>query len=231
MGELYADQHMRGTMSALTAFGLLLDLMGAVFIAISDPLRFPSLILIVRYWLDRNFPPVSFVKEGYRQVRVGAVYISQEKRLSEEVDPDPDTPQEALNNVNRLERTEVNPELVKRLSQIARLTKAEGRLLADEYRPSSYLNSNLILYKVTYTTRGGLDFEGEGISFVYEKTGVTKKLHGDEDFVYSISEEDFRDKLLEYINGVYLRAGLYLLIAGFSLQIFDILMTEIAGRL
>lgn len=44
-GELYADRHMRGTMSVLTAFGLMLDLIGAVFITVSDPLRFPSRFL------------------------------------------------------------------------------------------------------------------------------------------------------------------------------------------
>lgn len=218
-------------MSVLTAFGLALDLIGAIFITISDPLRFPSRVLIARYWFDRNFPPVAFVKEGYHQVRAGDVYVSQERRLSEEVDPEPDTPQAALNNLNRLERTEVDPILVRKFNRIARLTESAGRLLRDEYSPSSYVNPIYGLYKMTYTPRAETDFDGGGITFHREPNDLAKTMYGDEDHVYTIPVKDFRDKLLEYINAVYLWTGLCLLIVGFSLQILDILITEIVSRL
>lgn len=219
-------------MSVLTALGLLLDLMGAVLITISDPLRFPSLILRTRYWFDRNFGPVVFVKEGYEQARAGDVYKSEERQLDEQAEGEPESIEEVLATVNRLERTEVNPELVERLYQIALLTEdGEQPLLRDEYRPPVWINSGYVLYKITFTPKHETDFDDAAISFVHYPDGVQKKVRGDEDHVYSVPEKDFREKLSEYINGVYLRNGMYLLMAGFALQILDILLTAVVGRL
>lgn len=66
------------------------------------------------------------------------------------------------------------------------------------------------------------------IDFVHIITGPSRLMKDDDEYVYSVPEDTFRDDLVEYINGVYLRTGLYLLMIGFFLQTLDILITEIA---
>lgn len=161
-------------------------------------------------------------------MRRGDRYKSEEARVDEQVDPNPDTPQGLLNNFNRLDRTETNPKLVERFYQIARLTEGgDSNLLTEGYQTPVLINSNFILYKISHTEGIGMDSVST-IDFVHIITGPSRLMKDDDEYVYSVPEDTFRDDLVEYINGVYLRTGLYLLMIGFFLQTLDILITEIA---
>lgn len=63
-------------MTTLSVIGILIDILGAIFIVIGLPPKYPSWLLKLRYWFDRNYPPVAQVKSGYLQL-VASVDIYQ----------------------------------------------------------------------------------------------------------------------------------------------------------
>lgn len=95
-------------------------------------------------------------------------------------------------------------------------------LITNEYKQPILINSNNVLYKASYRDRYDSEGHDDTINFVHKRQGPKVLEAENDDYVYSTSDSSFKTSLIEYVNGLYLRTGIYLLILGFSLQIVDI---------